>query len=148
MRRPWPLLACLFLLSLPAVTPRLYSSDEVQYFAYLRSLWFDHDLSFDNEYRHFYDNGVARNAGFHETFLERATDTGRRINFGTLGCAILWAPFYAAGDAIARASGAPVDGYSKPYIAAVAYGSACYGFMAVLLGVASARRLGFDACLA
>ena len=148
MRRPWPLLVCLFLLSLPAVTPRLYSSDEVQYFAYLRSLWFDHDLSFDNEYRHFYDNGVARNAGFHETFLERATDTGRRINFGTLGCAILWAPFYAAGDAIARASGAPVDGYSKPYIAAVAYGSACYGFIAVLLGVASARRLGFDARLA
>ena len=42
-----------FLLSLPAVTVRLYASDEIEYFAYLRSVWFDHDLSFDNEYRFF-----------------------------------------------------------------------------------------------
>ena len=58
--RPRLLLICVFLLSLPAITPRLYSSDEVQYFSYLRSLWFDHDLSFENEYQHFYDAGVAR----------------------------------------------------------------------------------------
>ena len=70
--------------SLPAVTPRLYSSDEVQYFSYLRSLWFDHDVSFENEYRHFYDRGIAKSAGFHETFLERQTNTGRRINFNIL----------------------------------------------------------------
>jgi hypothetical protein len=137
------LLVCVFLLSLPAVTPRLYSSDEVQYFAYLRSLWFDHDLSFENEYLHFYDAGVARSEGFHETFLERTTDTGRRINFGTIGCAILWAPFYAVGDVVARLTGAPADGYSTPYIAAVAYGSAVYGFLAVLIGIACARILGF-----
>ena len=142
--RPRLVLVCLFLLSLPAVTPRLYSSDEVQYFAYLRSLWFDHDLSFENEYRHFYDAGIARSDGFHETFLERTTDTGRRINFGTIGCAILWLPFYAVGDAVAHAAGAPIDGYSKPYVAAVAYGSAFYGFVAVLLGIWCARRLGFS----
>jgi hypothetical protein len=136
-------LVCLFLLSLPAITPRLYSSDEVQYFAYLRSLWFDHDLSFENEYQHFYDAGIARSDGFHETFLERTTETGRRINFGTLGCAILWAPFYAVGDVVAHAAGAPLDGYSKPYVSAVAYGSAVYGFAAVLLGIACAERLGF-----
>ena len=136
-------LICVFLLSLPAITPRLYSSDEVQYFSYLRSLWFDHDVSFENEYQHFYDAGVARSDGFHETFLERTTDTGRRINFGTLGCAILWAPFYAVGDLVARATGAAADGFSKPYIAAVAYGSAFYGFVAVLLGIACAKRLGF-----
>ena len=143
-RRQRLLLICVFLLSLPAVTPRIYSSDEVQYFAYLRSLWFDHDLSFENEYLHFYDAGIARSDGFHETFLERTTSTGRRINFGTLGCAILWAPFYAAGDAVARVTGARADGYSKPYVAAVAYGSAFYGFLAVLLGISSARRLGFQ----
>ena len=97
-RRQWIVLVGLFLLSLPAVTARIYSSDEIQYFAYLRSLWFDHDLSFENEYQHFYDLGIARSDGFHETFLERTTDTGRRINFGTIGCAILWAPFYAVGD--------------------------------------------------
>ena len=48
----------LFLLSIPAITPRIYASDEVQYFAFLRSLWFDRDVSFDNEYRYFYDDAV------------------------------------------------------------------------------------------
>ena len=84
-------------MSLPAVTPRLYSSDEVQYFSYLRSLWFDHDVSFENEYRYFYDRNIAQRPGFHETFLELQT-AGRRLNFGTMGAAILWAPFYALGD--------------------------------------------------
>jgi hypothetical protein len=144
-RRQWIFLVCLFLLSLPAVTTRIYSSDEIQYFAYLRSIWFDRDLSFENEYRHFYDRGIAKSAGFHETFLERTTDTGRRINFGTVGCAILWAPFYAVGDVVARISGAEVNGFSTPYVAAVAYGSAVYGFLALVLAVLAARRLGYNA---
>ena len=54
-RRELAGLVALFVVTLPAVTPRLYSSDEVQYFSYLRSLWFDHDVSFENEYRYFYD---------------------------------------------------------------------------------------------
>ena len=141
--RQWLLLICVFLLSLPAVTTRIYSSDEIQYFAYLRSLWFDHDLSFENEYQYFYDRGIAKSDGFHETFLERTTDTNRRLNFGTIGCAILWSPFYLAGDLVARATGAPVDGFSKPYVAAVAYGSAVYGFLALVLAILSAQRLGF-----
>jgi hypothetical protein len=143
-RRQWILFVCLFVLSLPAVTPRIYSSDEIQYFAYLRSLWFDRDLSFENEYQYFYDQGISRSAGFHETFLERTTDTGRRINFGTIGCAILWAPFYAAGDLVARTTGAPADGFSKPYVAAVAYGSAVYGFLALVLAILCASRLGLN----
>jgi hypothetical protein len=147
-RRQWLLLVCLFLVSLPAVTPRIYSSDEIQYFAFLRSVWFDHDLSFENEYQYFYDRGIARSDGFHETFLERTTETGRRLNFGTVGCAILWSPFYLAGDVAARASGAPVDGFSKPYVAAVAYGSAVYGFLALVLAVLCAHRLGFNGVVA
>jgi hypothetical protein len=139
------LLVCLFVASLPAVTPRIYSSDEIQYFSYLRSFWFDRDLSFENEYQYFYDRGVARSDGFHETFLELRTETGRRINFGTIGCAILWSPFYAAGHLAAIATGAPRDGFSRPYIAAVAYGSAVYGFLAVVLAILCARRLGLDA---
>jgi len=142
--RRWILLICLFVASLPAVTTRIYSSDEIQYFAYLRSLWFDHDLSFENEYRYFYDRHIGSSDGFRETFLELRTDTGRRINFGTIGCAILWAPFYAAGDLAARASGAPRDGFSHPYLAAVAYGSACYGFLALVLAIGCAGRLGYD----
>jgi hypothetical protein len=140
--RQWILLICLFVVSLPAVTPRIYSSDEIQYFAYLRSVWFDRDLSFDNEYQYFYDRGIARSDGFHETFLERTTGTGRRLNFGTVGCAILWSPFYAVGHVAAGISGAPQDGYSTPYLAAVAYGSALYGFLALVLAIRCASRLG------
>jgi len=107
-------------------------------------LWFDHDVSFENEYQYFYEHGLANASGFHETFLERTTATGLRENWGTIGCAILWSPFYAAGDAAARvmnAAGRPVpaDGFSKPYIAAVCYGSAFYGFLALVLSAAAAR---------
>ncbi len=143
-RRAWLALVLLFFVSLPAVTTRIYASDEAEYFSYLRSLWFDRDVSFENEYRYFYEHGLANAAGFRETFLERRSATGLRENFGTIGCAILWSPFYAAGDVAARAlraAGRPVeaDGFSKPYIAAVCYGSAFYGFLALVLSAAAAR---------
>jgi hypothetical protein len=143
-RRELGLLAAVFVLSLPAVTPRIYASDEVQYFSYLRSLWFDRDVSFENEYRHFLDRGVG-GEGFEATFLQLQTEAGRRPNFGTIGSALLWAPFYAAGDLAARlmrwtGSAVEADGYSMPYVAAVAYGSAFYGFVAVLLSIAAVRR--------
>ena len=139
-------LILLFLISLPAVTVRFYASDEIEYFAYLRSVWFDGDLSFDNEYRYFYDRGVARAWRFKEAFLDGATPTGLRTNFAPIGSAILWAPFYVATDAgvrIANALGAhvPADGFATPYIAAVAYGSAIYGFLAVMLSAVIAYRV-------
>jgi hypothetical protein len=145
MRRDLGILAAAFLLSLPLVTPRVYASDEVQYVSYLRSLWFDRDVSFENEYQHYYDAGVVRYPGFHETFLERTTETGRRISFATIGPAILWSPFYAVADAavaLGIAGGGVRDGYGPPYIRAIAYGSAFYGWLAVVLGWAMARRLG------
>lgn len=146
IRRQVLILAALFVLSLPLVTTRLYASDEVQYFSYLRSLWFDHDVSFENEYQHFYDAGTVRYPGFHQTFLERETETGRRVTFATIGSALLWSPFYAAADGyvrVARQFGSPhaADGYAPPYVAAVAYGSAFYAWMALLCGLAIARRV-------
>jgi hypothetical protein len=53
----------------------------------------------------------------------------------------LWAPFYAAGHLAALVTGAVADGYSRPYVVAVALGSAVYGFLAVLLSAAAARRV-------
>ena len=145
-KRELLLLFALFIASLPAVTARLYSSDEVEYFSYLRSLWFDHDVSFENEYRYFYDHRVAQTADFHQTFLELQTATGRRINYGTMGCAVLWAPFYGVADLATRVrrvmgSAVEADGYSQPYVSAVAYGSAFYGFAAIVIAVAAARRV-------
>jgi hypothetical protein len=146
MRRQILILTLLFVCSLPLVTKRLYASDEVQYYAFLRSLWFDHDLSFENEFQHFYDNGVVHTKGFHETFLEDTTETGLRKTFGTIGAALLWSPFYAISDAIVhtrRAMGDTVeaDGYSPPYIAAVAYGSAVYGWLSLVLSLLIVRHV-------
>jgi hypothetical protein len=143
---PWTVLTLLFLVSLPAVTTRLYASDEIEYFAYLRSLYFDRDLSFDNEYRYFYDRNIARAHFFKETFLDFATPTGLRRNFAPIGSALLWAPFYATADAgvrVARAFGSSVaaDGFSRPYISAVTFGSAVYGFLALVLSAIAARRI-------
>jgi len=140
-RRELLVLVAAFVVSLPAVTPRIYASDEIQYFSYLRSLWFDHDVSFENEYQHFYDLNIGRGESFHATFLEQHTEAGRRPSFATIGSALLWSPFYACADLATRSTGGPADGFSRPYVAAVAYGSACYGFVAILLSIAAARRL-------
>src|SRR5688572_20759820 len=98
---PWAALTLLFLVSLPAVTTRLYASDEIEYFVYLRSVYFDRDLSFDNDYRYFYERGIAQGGQlrpdgpgrrgdlFHVTFLENTTATGLRTNFAPIGSAIL-----------------------------------------------------------
>lgn len=146
MRRSLLVLAAIFVLSLPAVTIRIYATDEIQYFSYLRSLWFDHDVSFENEYRYFVETGPGNAPGFAETNLELRTETGQRINFGTIGSALLWAPFYAVADLYvmaAQSSGSPIarDGYSRPYVAAVAYASALYGFGALVLSMLAAVRL-------
>ena len=142
-RRPAPAwwLVVAWLATLPAITSRIYASDEVQYFAYLRSLWLDGDVSFENEYQDFYDRGVAADAGFHETFLERTTQTGRRINFATIGCAVLWSPFYGIADLYVGTTGGVRDGYSAPYVRAVAWGSAVYGLLALLIAARLAQEL-------
>src|SRR5262249_28708320 len=74
------LLLAVFLLTLPLVTPRLRGADEIEYFAYLRSLVFDADLEFGNEYQYFYERDPQGLAGFRETFLEKREPlTGRHI---------------------------------------------------------------------
>jgi hypothetical protein len=145
MRRELAVLVAALVITLPLVTPRIYASDEVQYFSYLRSIWFDHDVSFENEYQHFWDAGIARSQGFHETYLERHTETGRRISFATMGTAMLWSPFYAVADALVGlglAGNGIRDGYGPPYVRAVSLGSAIYGWLAIVLGWAMAHRVG------
>ena len=140
-------LLLVFVLTLPLVTPKLRASDEIEYFAYLRSLVFDQDLDFENEYRHFYELNPKGLQGFHYTFLElRDEKTGKRLNFGPLGSALLWSPFYLvahAGVAVLRGLGlttVPADGLSAPYVAAACYGSAVLGLLGLLLIHDALRR--------
>jgi hypothetical protein len=127
------------LLALPLVTPRIRGADEIQYYSHLRSLAFDRDLDFENEYRWFVARDPQGLQGFAETFLERKEPlTGRPINFTPIGCALLWSPFYLLahlGVLAARTlgSGVPADGFSLPYQAAACFGSAVYGSLGLLL---------------
>ena len=59
MTRPPLALVVALLLTLPLVTPKIRGADEIEYFAYLRSLVFDRDLDFENEYAHFYARDPA-----------------------------------------------------------------------------------------
>lgn len=135
---PRALVAAL-LLTLPLVTPRIRGADEIEYFSYLRSAVFDHDLEFGNEYERFYAADPQALAGFKATFLDlREPATGRHINFAPLGTALLWAPAYLlvhAGVLAARSLGLAVeaDGFSRPYVIAVSYASWAYGMAGLLL---------------
>jgi hypothetical protein len=104
--------------------PRL-DADAVEYYAHLRSLYADGDLDFANEFEHFgilarYDKAVP-------------TRTGHRRTIFSVGPALLWMPFYAAGDAVARLAGDPAQGYSPWHVRAVCLASLAYGLAGLLL---------------
>jgi hypothetical protein len=142
------LLAAALLLTLPLVTPKIRGADEIEYFAYLRSAAFDHDLEFGNEYAYFHARDPQGLAGFKATFLDlREPATGAHINFAPLGTALLWAPAYLVahlGVLAARALGAAVeaDGLSRPYVMAACYASWAYGMAGLVLVHATLARFG------
>jgi hypothetical protein len=133
-------LSIIFLLSLILLTPRLYSGDEIQYFAHLRSAWKDTDLHFQNEYQWLYAQSPGKQENFKKAFIDRLNKTGYARNDAPIGCAILWAPFFAIADLYVRITGSfPANGYSFPYIFAICFASAFYGFLGFLLQYKMAR---------
>lgn len=147
------LIIALFLLLLPFSLRRIYATDEVQYFAYVRSVYFDHDLDFRNEYEHFAQIGeqqqppdpAVRNALLHSDAQNPNPITGKLRNVAPVGSAIMWAPGFVLADLGVRAAntlGAQIaaDGYSSPYINAVCLMSAFYALGGLLLSYRIARR--------
>lgn len=135
-----------FVLLLPLFTPRLYATDSVQYYVYLRSLFFDRDLDFSNDYARF--NQLNPDAGIQRGLLDPDKHeplTGRPLNVAPIGSAVLWAPVFLlahAGVLLAQQLGSPVaaDGFSPPYIWAVCLASALYGLIGIMLCYRIARR--------
>jgi hypothetical protein len=156
-------IAVLFLALLPISLPRIYATDEVQYYAYLRSIYFDGDLDFRNEYEHFAAIGeqqnppdlAIRNALLHPDAQNPNPRTGKLRNVAPIGSAIMWSPGFVLADLGVRAAnllGAriPADGYSRPYIWSVCFMSALYALGGLLLTYRLARRFAgvFAAALA
>ena len=103
--------------------------DGAGYFIYLPSTYFDRDLLFFDEWA---AAGLIRNG---EILFKDVTVTGYLGNHWTVGCALGWYPAYVVGDAVAAASGAPRDGFSPPYVAAVVAMSALAGLFVLLAGM-------------
>jgi len=135
----------LFLMSLPLLNPWV-RGDGVGYYAFGRALLIQHNLDFAPDYQH-------ANEGFREARLDAAgfprqefrTVTGHLDNHFSIGPAMLWSPFLIcahAGVLLARAFGSKVaaDGFSFPYLVAMAFGTLLYGFFALLLSYRVACR--------
>lgn len=140
-------LLTLFALVAPFVTHRIYASDEIQYFAYTHSLFFDRDLDFGNEYMHFYQSNPQKfGAIYTDLYLKRETLTGLPINVAPIGTGLFWLPAYAHAHLfvlVANGLGAnvPADGYSQPYITAICLTSYLLGCVGLLLCYFMSRRL-------
>ena len=133
----WGALALVAVFALPLFTPRVYASDEIKYFAGLRSVYFDHDLHYENEYAYFLSRDPVAHAGL-RPYMERPTPTGYRLNDAPIGSAVMWAPAYIVADGlvvVARALGAtvPRDGFSWPYVWAVCLASLAWGTSGLFL---------------
>lgn len=140
------ILVILYACSLPLVAHRITASDAIEYYVYDRSLYFDHDLDFTNDYQGFYERNPKGLEKFKEGFINKRNPHGKAINNGPCGSAILWAPFFVAGDIASRALhglglNVDADGYSPPYIWAVSIGAAVYAGIALVLTYRLARQL-------
>ncbi len=145
------LIILLFVLLLPLSTPRVALSDEVQYYAYLRSAYFDRDLDFRNEYEYFAERGrengdeAVFNALLRPDPVNPNPRTGLFRNVAPVGSALLWSPGFILADGLVRVANAfgahiPADGFSSPYIWAACFMSALYSLIGLLLAYRLARR--------
>lgn len=129
--------------TLALVSTKIRGADEIEYFSHLRSVVFDRDLDFENEYEHFYAANPVGLQAFKGTFLDRReAKTQRPINFAPVGSAIVWSPFFLTAHALVTvgALSGPADGFSTPYTGSVAYGSSLLAIAGFLLAFHTLRK--------
>lgn len=131
------------------LTHEIVGVDPVGYYAWPRSVIFNGDLNFENEYRTLNRGLFLPGDSFVNPDGPR-TPAGRVPNAFSIGPGMLWTPFLLAADIVAHLGGWEADGYSQPYFTAVAYADMLYGWAGVLLVYAFLRNW-FDkrtSCLA
>lgn len=139
------ILFIVFLCSLPLINPIVHG-DGVGYYAYARAPLIQHNLHFEQDWLH--ANLLftqARTLPDGQLSAADYTETGHLSNLFSVGPALLWAPFLLAAHGIVllcNSYGAhiPADGFSFPYLLAMALGTAVYGFLGLLLSYSIARK--------
>ncbi|MGC1684278.1 MAG: hypothetical protein WA734_01540 [Candidatus Acidiferrales bacterium] len=138
-------LLVLFLITLPLVNPWV-RGDGVGYYAYVRAMLIEGRLDFVKDWQHANQSfqmyrvgpdGKPKQAGY--------TATGHLDNHFAIGPSILWSPFLIVVHGtvvLADRLGAriPADGFSWPYLDTMAFATALYGFLALLISFELARR--------
>jgi hypothetical protein len=139
------ILFAVFVATLPLVNP-LVHGDGVGYYAYLRAPLIQHNLRFEEDWRHANPGFVGLRMGpDNRLHADQYTNTGYLDNLFTIGPAILWTPFFLlAHMAVLTAdrfdAHIPADGFSLPYRVLVAFGTAFYGFCGLLLSYLLASK--------
>jgi hypothetical protein len=142
-------LVLLFILSLPLVNPWV-RGDGVGYYAFARALLIEHRLDFTKDWQRANASfRMSRIGADGQPLAKQYTRTGHLDNHFSIGPALLWSPFLIiahAGVILCDRFGAqiPADGFSKPYLMAMALGTALYGFLALLISFSLARRFVAD----
>ena len=139
------ILFLIFLCSLPLINPIVHG-DGVGYYAYARAPLIQHSLRFEQDWLR--ANPLfsqARTLPNGQLSAAEYTETGYISNLFSIGPSLLWAPFLLAAHGIVLLSNAygahlPADGFSLPYLLAMALGTAVYGFLGLLLSYSLARK--------
>lgn len=139
------MLLLVFLVSLLLVNPIVHG-DGVGYYAYARAPLIQHNLRFEEDWRHANLNfSQTRTLPNGQLRPDEYTETGYVGNLFSIGPALLWFPFLLSAHVavlIANALGAHIsaDGFSSPYLLAMAMGTAIYGFLGLLISYSLARK--------
>ena len=138
-------LCLMFLLSLPLANPYVHG-DGVGYYAYARALLIQGDLRFEEDWRRANEGFSQARMGTDEQLqADQYTETGHISNIFTIGPAILWSPFLVSAHVAVLVTHelggtVPADGFSWPYRMAMALGTACLGFLSLLLSFELVRK--------
>ncbi|MBI4427183.1 MAG: hypothetical protein HY569_01720 [Candidatus Magasanikbacteria bacterium] len=107
------------------------------YYIYLRSLYFDHDLNFSNEYARY-------DALYGTHFLQSAiTPIGKLGNPFAIGLSIFWLPFFIAAR-IFSAFNSPdyfLAGFADSYQVWLGFGSIIYGIIGAIFLFCALKKL-------
>ena len=138
-------LLCLFFLTLPLTNPWV-RGDGVGYYAYGRSLLIEGRLDFTQDWIRANPTFRMGRVDSEDRILpDQFTRTGHLDNHFTAGPAILWSPFLFAAHLAVKTSNAlgthiAADGFSRPYIIAMACGTAVYGLLGLWLSFQVAKK--------
>ncbi len=138
------ILILVFVLTLPLSNPWV-RGDGVGYYAYVRSLLIEKHLDFEKDWKHGNESFVMGRLDSGGRILpDQYTSTGHLANLWSIGPSLLWAPFLIvthAGVLISDRFGAhiPADGFSAPYLIAMAVATSIYGFLGMWISFCVAR---------